>query len=438
MEERFDLNAHQSRVAGAFRHHHIIWISLLYCITGIAEATSNYLMPDAIHRFTENAFIISIILSLNPFFGFVAQPLAGWYSDRIWTRIGRRKPVILFGAICLAVSCLGLPWSKSLAVLAFWILIYQFMVDAVSIMLRSFIGDVIPPGHRSKAFGTGEGVISSCMIFATMFWGSKLVGAREWQWYAVVAAVALLATLPATFLVKEHYIPVMKKQGGSLSLYLQTALRTPYSLRICLVIAFTFVAGQLVMNYYRLFTKEQLGLDPEQALKPFSWMPIITLVASMPVAYICDRFRLYKSMTLTGALLVAGAGLTGVFATSSTHLMAMAILMGLSVVCMAVGLNAYTLSFMPPDKIGQLSGFQNIFRGGPRFIMFFATGFLVEQFSRNYRIAFAGAIVCVIVAVLILLPMPREGAYAREAAAAPKDGSSEPNLAEATAERPHS
>ena len=418
MEKTFDLQAHQGRVAGSLRSHHILRLPLLYCLTRIPEATPNYLMPPPLHRFTENAFIISIILSLNPFFGFVAQPLAGWYSDRIWTPIGRRKPVIVFGAVCLAVSCLGLPWSKSLAVLAFWILIYQFMVDAVSIMLRSFIGDVIPPRHRSRAFGMGEGFISSIMIFATMFWGSKLIGENEWQWYAAVAAVALLATIPATFLVKEHYIPIEKKKGGSLAAYFRTSLQTPYSFRICMVIAFTFVAAQLVMNYYRLFTKESLGLDPEQALKPFSWLPIISLVASVPVAYICDRFRLYKSLTMIGALLAGGAGLAGLFATSSMHLTAMAVLMGLSTVCMAVGLNAYTLSFMPPDKIGQLSGFQNIFRGGPRFAMFFGAGWLIEQFGRNYRIAFAGAVLCVIAAVFILMPMPKEGTFARDAAPA--------------------
>ncbi|HYD84261.1 MAG TPA: hypothetical protein VEA63_09415, partial [Opitutus sp.] len=78
-----------------FRRTHVVWIALMYCATGLAEATSNYIMPDAIHRFTQNAFFISIILSLNPLFGFVAQPLAGWYSDRIWTPLGRRLPIIL-------------------------------------------------------------------------------------------------------------------------------------------------------------------------------------------------------------------------------------------------------------------------------------------------------------------------------------------------------
>ena len=73
----FDPAKHPQTVAGNYRHSHIAWIALLFCITGIAEATSNYILPDTIHRYTQNAFVISVILAMNPFFGFVAQPWAG-------------------------------------------------------------------------------------------------------------------------------------------------------------------------------------------------------------------------------------------------------------------------------------------------------------------------------------------------------------------------
>lgn len=426
----FDPAAHERDVAARFRGSHVAWIALFYCSTGIAEATSNYILPDTIHRFTQNAFVISIILSMNPLFGFVAQPWAGWYSDRIWTPLGRRKPLILFGAVCLALSALGLPlvqqqadrlsWlapalrvfgredvSVGLALVAFWNLIYQAMVDVIAIMVRCIIGDIVPTRFRGKAFAVTN-VVSTCMIFFTLWWGSAIARASELKWYALVALIVLVATLPGMFLLKEPYVPPAPKGGGrGLRDYIATIRDTPHFLRMCLVIACTFVAAQLVTNYYRLFTKEQLHLSLEEALKPFAWMPVIAFFASYPIGWISDRIS-QKYVTQAGACLVGAAGLWGVFATSIWDLRVMALLTGVGAMAIEISSNAYLISLMPPGRIGQLSGFANIFRGGPRFLMFFGAGALIELFGRNYRIAFGGAVVCGVAALILLCFLPRE------------------------------
>src|SRR5690606_38961984 len=102
---------------------------------------------------------------------------------------------------------------------------------------------------------------------------------------------------------------------------------TPHFFRMCLVIACTFVAGQLVTNYYRLFTKEQLGLSLDEALKPFSWMPVIAFFASFPIGWISDRVS-QKFVLQAGATILAIAGLWGVFANSIADLTVMAVLVG--------------------------------------------------------------------------------------------------------------
>jgi MFS family permease len=425
----FDRATHPQTVAANYRHAHIAWIALLFCITGIAEATSNFILPDTIHRYTQNAFVISVILAMNPFFGFVAQPWAGWYSDRIWTPLGRRRPVIIVATVCLALSCLGLPliqqqiawlpWlapvlkffgedvSVGLALVAFWNLIYQAMVDVVSIMVRCIVGDVVPARHRGKAFAAAN-VVSVVMIFTTLRWGGAIMKANELHWYLVVASVVLLAVLPATFFLTEPYVPpVTKANAGDRARYWRTIRETPFFLRMCAVIACTFVAGQLVTNYYRLFTKEQLNLDIDVALKAMSWMPVISFVASYPVGWFADRVSA-KYATMAGACMLGLAGAWGVFATSIWDLRIMALATGCGFVCMEVAANSYLISFMPPDKIGQLSGFANVFRGGPRFLMFFGAGALIEIFGRNYRIAFAGAVLFAIIALVLLSRMPKQ------------------------------
>jgi MFS family permease len=136
-------------------------------------------------------------------------------------------------------------------------------------------------------------------------------------------------------------------------------------------------------------------------------MPVISFVASFPVGWFADRVSA-KYATVAGACMLGCAGGWGVFAHSIWDLRIMAILTGCGFVCMEIAGNAYLISLMPADKIGQLSGFANIFRGGPRFLMLLGAGALIELFGRNYRIAFGGAVFFAIIALVMLARMPKE------------------------------
>jgi maltose/moltooligosaccharide transporter len=49
-------------------------------------------MPLFLKDFTESKFEISLVLSLAGVMGCIAPPIIGHFSDRTWTRFGRRKP----------------------------------------------------------------------------------------------------------------------------------------------------------------------------------------------------------------------------------------------------------------------------------------------------------------------------------------------------------
>ncbi|HYD84368.1 MAG TPA: MFS transporter, partial [Opitutus sp.] len=256
-------------------------------------------------------------------------------------------------------------------------------------------------------------VVSVCMIFLTLRLGGTIARTGEWKWYALVAVVSLLCVLPATFLLKEPNTPAPVAGKGRLRDYFDAVRNTPHFLRLCLVVATTFMGGQLITNYYRLFTKEQLGLGLDEALRAFAWMPVIAFFASYPIGWLADRIS-PKYVTQAGAVLLALSGFCGVRADSIWDLRLMALLVGMGTLCVEVACNAYLFSFLPPGRNGQLSGFVNIFRGGPRFLMFFGAGLFIEIFDRNYRIAFGGSIVCAIVAFILLCGLPRQGNPSRE------------------------
>lgn len=50
-----------------------------------------------------------------PLTGMIVQPIIGYYSDRTWTRLGRRRPFFLAGAILTSIALIAMPNAPHLA-----------------------------------------------------------------------------------------------------------------------------------------------------------------------------------------------------------------------------------------------------------------------------------------------------------------------------------
>ena len=53
-----------------------------------------------------------------PFSGLLVQPIVGYLSDRTWTRLGRRRPYFLIGAVLTTLALLCMPNSPMLWIVA--------------------------------------------------------------------------------------------------------------------------------------------------------------------------------------------------------------------------------------------------------------------------------------------------------------------------------
>ena len=87
-----------------------------------------------------------------PLTGLVVQPIVGYYSDRTWGRLGRRRPYFLAGAIAATVALTLLPNAPYLwlAVPAFWLL--DIAVNVSMEPFRAFVGDMLPPEQRTTGY----------------------------------------------------------------------------------------------------------------------------------------------------------------------------------------------------------------------------------------------------------------------------------------------
>lgn len=121
---------------------------------------------------------LPILWIAGPVTGLLVQPIVGWFSDRTWTRLGRRRPYFLGGALASAVALLVLPGAPHLwiAVAAFWLL--DISINVTMEPFRAFVGDMLPARQRTKGYavqtifiGTGALLASAAPWLLTNVFG---------------------------------------------------------------------------------------------------------------------------------------------------------------------------------------------------------------------------------------------------------------------------
>jgi maltose/moltooligosaccharide transporter len=125
-----------------------------------------------------NAEQVPILWLAAPLSGLFAQPIVGYFSDRTWTCIGRRRPYFLIGAILSSIALVLMPNSPSLWIAAglLWILDTSFNISMQP--FRAFVSDLLPKQQLTKGFtiqgffiGFGAVIASLTPFFLNRFFG---------------------------------------------------------------------------------------------------------------------------------------------------------------------------------------------------------------------------------------------------------------------------
>jgi maltose/moltooligosaccharide transporter len=111
---------------------------------------------------------IPILWIAAPVTGLLVQPVVGYFSDRTWNRLGRRRPYFLGGAILASVALILMPNSPALWVAAGMLWIMDASINISMEPFRAFVGDNLPSEQRTTGFamqsffiGTGAVVASA-------------------------------------------------------------------------------------------------------------------------------------------------------------------------------------------------------------------------------------------------------------------------------------
>jgi maltose/moltooligosaccharide transporter len=133
-----------------------------------------------------NAGQIALLWLAAPVTGVLIQPLIGQASDRTWTRLGRRRPFILGGAILASLALILMPNSPSIWVAAGLLWVLDGTINASMQPFRAMVADNLPEEQSSRGFaiqslfiGLGGTVASALPWMMTNWFGIASEGAGK-------------------------------------------------------------------------------------------------------------------------------------------------------------------------------------------------------------------------------------------------------------------
>lgn len=88
----------------------------------------------------------------GPLTGLLIQPIVGAMSDRTWTRLGRRRPFFLVGAIVASICLVLMPNSSTLWMAAGLLWIMDASINITMEPFRAFVGDKLGEEQRTLGF----------------------------------------------------------------------------------------------------------------------------------------------------------------------------------------------------------------------------------------------------------------------------------------------
>lgn len=156
---------------------------------------------------------IPLLWLAAPVTGLLVQPLVGYYSDRTWCRLGRRRPYFLGGAIFAMFALILMPQASAIwmAVIALWIL--DTSVNVSMEPFRAFVGDLLPEPQRKTGYAMQSVMIGAGAVIASFLPQiltalgvsteaplGHIPNTVKYSFYigAVVLIVAILATVKTT------------------------------------------------------------------------------------------------------------------------------------------------------------------------------------------------------------------------------------------------
>lgn len=379
-----------------------------------------------------------------PLIGMIVQPLVGYYSDRTWNRLGRRKPYFLAGAILSASALVLMPNAAILGSIAPLVLIgagFLMVMDACFNLamepFRALVADNLPDSQRTLGFSIqtfliGVGAVAgSWLPYILHEWFGiaqnappGVVGNNVKYAFYIGAAIFIISILWTVFKTKEYNPQEYSRYHGSInhsaeglkSIFSDFAKMPVTMKQLGLVQFFSWFAlfgmwvyttDTIATHIFKLpVTDKSSGMYREAQ----SWTGIIfgvyNLVSALyALALPAIASRIGRKQTHAFSLLIGGIGLLSIYFAPNKEFLI------LSMSCIGIAWASilsmpYVLlsGAIPAGKMGIYMGIFNFFITIPQIINGIVGGPVVKNIYNNqpvYALVLSGIfMLCAAVSVI--------------------------------------
>ncbi len=363
-----------------------------------------------------------------PLTGMLIQPIIGHFSDRTWTRLGRRRPFILVGAIFASLALCLMPNASYFAAFippmfigAGILMIMDASINVSMEPFRALVADNLPSEQRTEGFsvqtiliGLGA-VIGSWLPYVLAEWIGipKNAPAGEvpqnvlFSFY--VGAVFFIGTIIWTVMRTKEYSPEELRafngeeeeedhSAGIGQIFKDFASMPKTMVQLGVVQFFSwfalfsmwvFTTPAVAQHIYGLEVSDTSSLEYNEA---GNWVGIIFGVyngISAIVAFFLPRIALKIGRRQTHAIcLIAGAlGLISMYFVPNPQLLILSMI-GIGIAWASILSMPYAIlaGAIPPAKMGIYMGIFNFFITGPQILNGIIGGPIVKYVYDSYAI----------------------------------------------------
>ena len=101
-----------------------------------------------------------------PLTGMIVQPIIGHYSDKTWTKLGRRRPYFLAGAVMTSIALILMPnsamftaFAPAMFIGAGMLMIMDASINVAMEPFRALVADLLPSDQRTLGFSVQTSLI---------------------------------------------------------------------------------------------------------------------------------------------------------------------------------------------------------------------------------------------------------------------------------------
>ncbi len=369
---------------------------------------------------------LSLVLTLGALISLVSNPVAGALSDRTGSRLGRRRPWVLWSSVAAVAVLVLLPSAPVVGALALGWAMAQLTLNASYAAVTAIIPDRVPVSQRgtvSAVVGAAQpmGVMVGALIVSLIPQtgvevGSEQVGGQGPR-YLAVAAVLAVTSLLFVWRMKDapldkSRIPVLE-WGPFVKGFWIDPRRHPDFGWVWITRFLVVLGNAFVTTYLLFFARDVLELAPTEADTTvagiLTFYIVALLIFALAVGPLSDRVGKVRIFVMLASLVIAASLVILAFSRDLGMVTLAAVVMG-------AGFGAYTAVDLalisrvlprPEDRAKDL-GVVNIANALPQVLAPVVAGLVVTALRpAGYDVAYqvlylAGAVLTVFGAVLVM------------------------------------